>query len=133
MSFAKNRFVRSIALCLVFSFFFVSIIPQNSYAYIAAAEEINSTRQSDEAVVQRVLETKAVAERLGTFGLTAEEINSKISRLSDSELHSFASNLESVMPGQGGGGVIIGALIIIILVYILLQVSGHRIIVEPTE
>lgn len=132
MSFAKKQLVRSVALCLVFSFFFISLIPQNSYAYIAAAEELSVTRQADEAVIQRVLESKALVERLESFGLTAEEIDSKISRLSDSELHSFASSLESVSPGQGGGA-IIAALVIIILVYILLQISGHRIIVEPTD
>lgn len=133
MSFAKNRFVRSIALCLVFSFFFISIIPRNSLAYIAVAEELSVARQADEATIQRVLESKAVVERLESFGLTSEEINSKISRLSDSELHSFASNLESISPGQGGAGVIIAALVIIILLYVLLQISGHRIIVEPSE
>jgi len=112
----------------------VSLIPQNSYAYIAATEGLSVTREADQAVVQRILESKAVSERLESFGLTTDEVNSRISRLSDSELHSFASNLESVSPGQGGGaGVVIAALVIIILVYILLQISGHRIIVEPTE
>ncbi|VAV84466.1 hypothetical protein MNBD_DELTA01-1095 [hydrothermal vent metagenome] len=133
MSFVKTRFFRSVALCLVFSFFFVTLIPQNSHAYIAAAEELSSTRQVDEATVQRILESKAISERLESFGLTAEEVESKINRLSDSELHSFASNLESVSPGQGGAGVIIAALVIIILVYALLQMSGHRIIVEPID
>jgi len=96
MSFVKTRFFRSVAICLVFSFFFVALIPKNSYAYIAAAEEMSSTRQTDEATVQRILESKAVSERLESFGLSAEEVDSKVSRLSDSELHSFASNLESV-------------------------------------
>jgi hypothetical protein len=100
---------------------------------MAAVEELADTRQADEATVQRILESKAIEERLESFGLTTEEINSKISRLSDSELHSFATNLESVSPGQGGGGVIVLALVIIILVYMLLKVSGHRIIVEPID
>ena len=132
MSFVKTRIFRSVAFCLIFSFLVVAIIPQNSHAYIAVAEEISSTRQADQATVQRVLETKAVAERLESFGLSAAEVDSKIDRLSDSELHSFASNLESVSPGQGGGA-IVAALVIIILAYVLLHVSGHRIIVEPTD
>jgi len=132
MSFVKTRFFRSVAICLVFSFFFVALIPKNSYAYIAAAEEMSSTRQTDEATVQRILESKAVSERLESFGLSAEEVDSKVSRLSDSELHSFASNLESVAPGQGAG-VVIAALVIILLLYALLQISGHRIIVEPVD
>ncbi len=132
MSFVKTRLFRSIAICLVFSFFFVTLIPKNSHAYIAATEELSSTRQVDEAAVLRVLESKAISERLQGFGLTTAEVESKIDRLSDSELHSFASNLESVSPGQGGG-VIIAALVIILLLYALLQISGHRIIVEPVD
>ncbi len=132
MSFMKTRFFRSITLCLIFSFFLVAIIPQNSHAYIAAAEEVTSTRQADEATVQRILESKAVSERLASFGLTAAEVDSKVKRLSNSELHSFASNLESVSPGQGAGAVI-AVLVIVILIFVLLHVSGHRVIIEPTD
>ncbi len=132
MSYMKTRFFRSVTFCLIFSFFLVAIIPQNSHAYIAATEELSSTRQADEATVQRILESKAVSERLASFGLTAAEVDSKVKRLSDSELHSFASNLESVSPGQGAGAVV-AVLVIAILIFVLLHVSGHRVVIEPID
>jgi hypothetical protein len=71
-----------------------------------------------------------VKERFSSLGLTAVEIESRLVQLSDQQLHNLAVQLDNVKVGGDGVGLVIGLLVIAILVVLLIQLTGHRVIVK---
>ncbi len=126
----KKRLLRFVALYLVAFMFALNLFPPKTMAYVVTSSELSSLRTEDMSKIQRVLETKVVKERLKEFGLTEEEIHSKLNALTDEELHSFAQNIEGLYPGGDGLGLIIGLLIIAILVLVILHLTDHKIVIE---
>lgn len=75
-------------------------------------------RAVDIKTVQSALESKILIERLKNFGLTESEIKSRLSQLSDKEVHQLATQIHAVNPG-GDGGVIVGLLVVAVLVLLI--------------
>jgi Family of unknown function (DUF6627) len=92
-----------------------------------------SRRWEDLHKLQTVLESKVVRQRLRDIGLTPEEINTRLSRLSDDQLHQLATNVEAMIPAGDGLGIVIALLVIAILVVILIYLLNHRIIVTKNN
>jgi Family of unknown function (DUF6627) len=92
-------------------------------------ERLGPDRETSLKKIQTVLESKLVVQRLADFGLTEAEIRSRLSQLSDQQLHQVATRLDALQPGGDALGVIVVLLVIAILVVILLQLSGHRVII----
>src|SRR3990172_7623010 len=121
--------LKPVALYLAFAFFLIASIPQNSWAYLVDSRVLNYSREADINKIQRVLESKMVSQRLSELGLSMDEINLKLQQLNDADAHQFASQLDNLMPG-GDLGIIIGLLVIVILVLVILQLTGHKVIVK---
>jgi hypothetical protein len=77
-----------------------------------------------------VLESKVVSQRLSELGLSVDEVKSRLDRLSDQELHSFATTIDNLYPGGDAVSAVIGLLIIAILVMILLHMTGRKIVIK---
>src|SRR5437867_6589605 len=58
-----------------------------------------SNRVTDLQAIQRVLETKIVQQRLQDWGLKADEVEARLSQLSDEQVHQMATRLDALMPG----------------------------------
>lgn len=86
-------------------------------------------RQQNIERLQKLLESRLISQRLSDLGFSQGEVSSRLNRLSDEQIHYFASHLESLQTGGDGLGVIIALLVIAILVVILLEVTGHRVII----
>jgi len=87
-------------------------------------------READLAQLQTYLERKVVAQRLADWGLGPQDVASRIGQLSDAQIHQTVVQLDSVQPGGDSGlGVIALLLVIAILVVVLLQLTGHRIVI----
>lgn len=85
-------------------------------------------RAADLQKVQSVLESRVVRQRLEDYGLTAEEINTRLAQLSDAQVHQLASQIDALIPaGDGGLGIVIALLVIAILVVILVYLMGNRV------
>lgn len=85
-------------------------------------------RAADLQKIQSVLETKVVRQRLEDYGLTAEEINARLTRLSDAQVHQLATQIDAMIPaGDAGFGIVIALLVIAILAVILIYLLGHRV------
>lgn len=97
----------------------------------AAAEpgtELNRAAELEK--IQSVLESKVVRQRLEDYGLTAEEINARLTQLSDAQLHHLATQIDAMIPaGDGGLGIVIALLVIAILAVILIYLLDHKITV----
>lgn len=134
MTLKRYRFFRPAAVVLILSFLVVALVPAKSLAYVVGSQEFSGSqvaeRDADLDKVQRVLESKMVAKRLEALGLSTEEIAQRLDKLSDSELHWFASQVESLYPGGNGLGLIVAILVIILLVIVILKVTDKKIIIE---
>ena len=80
--------------------------------------------------IQNVLESKVIEQRLTDLGLNPGEIKERVEQLSDEEIHYFATQLDSLNAGGDVGAVVISLLVVVILVLVILQLTGHKIIVE---
>jgi urease accessory protein UreE len=117
---------------LVIAMFIISIAPRVE-AGLAPSEIIalaQVDRNSDLEKIQKVLEVKAISKRLKQFGLTEDEIQKRLEQLSDQQIHQIALKLDELKVGQGDVlGVIIALLIIAILIVVLLNITGHKVII----
>jgi hypothetical protein len=126
-------FMKSIAFYLAFAMFIIGITPRvdASFAPSGIIPLAQTDRAADLATVQKSLELKMVKERLADLGFTHEEIQSRLSQLSDQQLHRTAQQLDSLKVGSDSGlGIVIAILVIAILVVLLIQLTGHRVIVK---
>jgi len=125
-------FMREVAWYLVFAMFIIGIAPKVE-AGLAPSEAIalsNVDRAADLERIQKVIETKMIRERLEKLGFTHDEINNRLSQFSDQQIHQLALQLDDLKVGKDDGlGIIIALLVIAILVVILLQLTGHRVVV----
>jgi len=77
-------------------------------------------RSADLVSIQKVLEVKAVGERLSQLGFTPEEIQARLGALSDQELHHLATHLDELRVGGNGVGIVVGVLVVAILVVLFI-------------
>jgi len=104
-----------------------SLMPMESKGMLAPADEsiistgVGSGRTEDLQTVRKVLEQKIVQQRLQDIGLSQEDINARLDRLSDGQLHVMATQLNAVIPAGDNGTVwtIVGILLIVVLVILL--------------
>ena len=92
----------------------------------------DSNRVTDLQTIQRILETKIVQQRLQDWGLTANEVEARLSQLSDEQLHQMATQLDALIPA-GELGLIILLLVIAIIVVLVLYLTGHKVVVEKSN
>jgi len=118
---------------LVVAMFVIGITPR-VYAGFSPSEAIRlspAERSSELQKIQKFLETKMVRERFKELGLSADEIQARLSQFSDSQIHQLALKLDELkVAGDDFLGVIILLLVIAILVIIIIQLTGHKIIVK---
>ncbi|MEW6002762.1 MAG: PA2779 family protein [Nitrospirota bacterium] len=125
-------FMRHITWYLVIAMFIIGIAPRLD-AGIVPSEIVNLTqldRAADLEKIQKTLEIKAIKERLAQLGLTQEEIQKRLDQLTNQQIHQIALQLDDLKVGGNGFEIIIALLVIAILVVILLQLTGHRVIVK---
>ncbi|HMK60721.1 MAG TPA: PA2779 family protein [Dissulfurispiraceae bacterium] len=126
-------FMKQVAWYLVVAMFVIGIAPRVD-AGLAPSEVIalaQTDRQADLASIQKVLESKMIRERLEQYGLTQSEVEARLSQMSDQQIHSFALQLDDLkVGGDGALGVIIALLIIAILVIVIINLTGHRVVVR---
>ena len=80
--------------------------------------------------IRVILENKLVGQRLHDLGYTADEVMTRLSQMSDSQVHSFAQKLDDLKVGGDGLGVVIALLVIVVLVLVILQLTGHKVAVK---
>lgn len=123
---------RYVALCLVIVMSLFAVIPRVEAAFSSSQaitlQQVD--RESDLRQIQTTLETKIIEQRLQDLGFTGEEIKTRLNQLSDQQIHSLAQKIDDLRVGKDNVlGVIMALLVIAILVVVLLQLTGHKIIV----
>lgn len=125
-------FMKHVTWYLVIAMFIIGIAPRVD-AGLVPSEIIALTqidRTADLVKIQKVLEVKAISERLMQFGLTQDEVQKRLMQLSDQQIHQIALQLDDLKIGQDDAlTLIIALLFIAILVVVLLKLTGHKVIV----
>ena len=128
----KIPFMRQVAWYLVFAMFIIGIVPKVDAALapseVVALSQVD--RQADLGKIQKVLETKMIKERLVQYGMTQDEVNTRLSQLSDQQLHKFALQIDDLKVGGDGLGIVIALLVIALLVVLIITLTGHRVVVQ---
>src|SRR5713226_4405025 len=119
MKFTKAYRLLIITVVLM-SFTPVSLISETAECAMMGSQMIlpdgkTSVRGIDVEKIRRALENKIVAEKLKSYGLSKEEVMTKIDKMSDGQVHQIAA-LSDKIPAGGDAGVAI-ALLVIILVF----------------
>lgn len=125
-------FKKTVVWYLIVAMFIIGVAPRLEAAFVPSeAVRLASTdRAQDLEKIQAVLEQKIVKQRLQDLGFTEEEIKSRLSELSDQQIHNLAMQIDQLRVGKGDAlGVIIALLIIAILIVVLLQLMGHKVII----
>jgi len=129
-AFLTDPVVRGIAVMLVVVMGLVSLVPRVEAFFVPSDQSASSiSRQEDMATIERALEQKLVRERLKDLGYTEEEIKARLDRLSDAEVHSLASQLDSLMPAGGWEVALVVILLVAILIVLILMWTGHKLAV----
>ncbi len=116
-----------VAVMVVFGF-----VPRVEAGFIASqASQTPLNRTADLGAIQKALETRMVSETLEKFGMTKAEVQSRLDGMTDAQIHQLATNLDEVrVAGDDALGVIVVLLIIAVLVIVILQITGHKVIVK---
>ncbi len=121
--------IRLLAETLIFATTLAMAQPPKGWAMLAPAEvtnagsEMSAMRTADIKTVQSALESKIIRQRLGELKLSPDQISSRLTQLSDAQVHQLASQIRAVNPGGDGGlGIVIALLVIGILVVFFVYV-----------
>jgi hypothetical protein len=115
-----------IAVMIIFGF-----VPRVEAGFMASqASRESQNRTQDLSAIQKALEMRMVSETLEKFGMTKAEAKSRLDGMTDAQIHQLATNLDEVRVGGDGLGFVIALLVIAILVVVLLQLTGHKVIVK---
>ncbi len=126
----NNAFLKLLSLYLMFAMVLLSF-PAQGWAMFIPADQGAVTRQADMTSIQKSLESTVIKQRLMDFGLSPQEAAARINTLSDAQIHRFASQLDSLQAGADDGlGFLIFLLVVAIVTVVVLEATGHRVIVK---
>jgi len=128
----SKRLIKCVSWFLVIGMFALGIAPRVdaglSPSGIIALSQADRTSHLQN--IQKILETKMVCKRLQQLGLSQDDIQRKLSRLDDQQIHQIALKLDKIRVGGNGFEVLVVLLLIGILVGVWFYASGKRIIIQ---
>jgi hypothetical protein len=86
------------------------------------AEEINK--------IQSALENELVRAKLHAYGLTAEEVDEKVDRMTNEQIHLLAQASDDILAGGNGVGLAIGILLVVLIVVLIVKLMDKSIVVK---
>jgi len=122
--------MRYVACYLVMAMFVMGIVPR-VYAGFSTSEVIGlsqSDRSTDLGKIQKILETKMIRERLENLGFSQDEIQKRLGKLSDQQIHRLALTLDELKVGGDGEVIIIVLLAAALVVVLYFWLSGRRVV-----
>lgn len=126
----KKTFFKLLSIYLVLAMVLVTL-PAQGWAMFIPGQTAGSARQADLASIQKTLESTVVKQRLMDYGLSSEEAVARVNKLSDEQVHQFASRLDSLQAGADDGvDAVVFVLVVTIIVVLILELTGHHVIVR---
>jgi Family of unknown function (DUF6627) len=128
----KRKFWTKYLLWYLIGAMFVIGITPRAFAGFSPSEATSLAfdRSSDLEKVRKVLEMRVVREKLKELGFTTNEIEKRLSELSDDQIHQIAVQIDELRVGGDGWAVAFLFLLIAILIVLVIYVTGHRVVVK---
>ena len=118
----KSKYGRILVITIILvSFIPVSLISKSAQAAIVQSQMISSNsrpivdRGNNEEKILNMLENKIVAEKLRSYGLSDQELNTKIASMSDEQIHQLAA-LSDKIPAGGDGAATAAVIVLVVFV-----------------
>lgn len=114
--------VRALIYTLIVSTTMVCSLSGSGWAMLAPAAATDGQgydRTADMKTVQTALESKIIRERLKAYGMTDKEIESRLSRLPDQQVHQLAKNIDTLSAGGDVGGILVIVLLVVLIIYLV--------------
>jgi Family of unknown function (DUF6627) len=125
----KNPFMKLLSIYLMLAMLILTLPTQGWAMFITTGHPMTS-RQADLSTIQRMLETNLIRQRLMDYGLSAGDAQTRVKMLSNEQIHQLAMNLNSLQAGADDGlGFVIFLLVAAIITVIVLEATGHRVII----
>ena len=127
-----KAFMKCVSCYLVVAMFVIGIVP-NVDAGLSPSEVIvfsQTERTSDLQKIQEILETKMISTRLEQLGFSQDEIQARVTKLNDQQIHQLALNLDKMKVGGDALGVVVVLLLLGIFVLLYLEYSGRRVVLQ---
>jgi hypothetical protein len=123
LAFKEGLLARRITIMLIILMSLISVVPRVEAAFIPSGEsQTDLMRDQDMQIIKQALENKVITQRLQDLGFSDQEIQDRMDQLSDQEVHSLATQIDSVSQG-GYLGVIIAVLVVVLLVVVILKLA----------
>ncbi len=122
-------FMKLLSVYLMFAIFILTM-PVQGWAMFIPAGEMTPSRQADLDTIQKTLESSLIRQRLMDFGLTSEEAMARVNNLSNEQIHQFAAKLDALQAGGDGVDALIFLLLVAIVVIVVLEATGHHVILR---
>lgn len=118
-----------LAIYLSVAILIIGTVQSLNAGIIPSEMTLNSTTQDLEKI-QKFLEMKIVSQRLKDFGYSEKEIMDRLSTLDEQTLHQLALKIDEIKIAGDAGLAVILALLIIALVILIINLTGHRVVVK---
>ncbi len=118
-----------LALYLSVAIFFIGFVQSAGAAFIPSEVTLN-TKSEDLQKIQKFLEMKIISQRLKDLGYSEKEILDRLNTLDEQTLHSLALKIDELKIAGDAGAAVILALVIIALVVLIINLTGHRVVVK---
>jgi hypothetical protein len=125
-----TRLFRITAILLLAVMTIAGFVPRAEAGFIPSADAYAQERGQNMETVQQVLENRMVTKRLSELGYSQEEIKTRMSALSDEELHRVASSIKDIDVAGDGVGLVIGLLVIVALVALIFHFTDTRVTIS---
>lgn len=118
-------------LCFYLSLTLIVIgFVQSAGAAFVPSEVILNSKTEDLKKIQSFLERKIVSQRLKDFGFTEKEIIDRLNALDEKSIHSLALKVDEIKVAGDAGAAVVLALVIIALVVLIINLTGHKVVVK---
>jgi len=129
----KKTFMKHVTWYLAVAMFVIGITPR-VYAGFSPSEVVGLPpidRASDLEKIQSAIETKMISERLKQIGLSPDEIQRRLSQLSNQQIHQLALQLDELKVGGDGGWTVLGVIIVLAAIAVLvIYLTGHEVVIQ---
>lgn len=128
----KKKIAKWVTWYMIVAMFLLGITPRVD-ASISPSEVIGQpqmNRTTDLDKIQKVIEIKMIRERLNALGFSQEEIQTRLTRLSDEQVHQLALNLDELKVGGDEAVAVLIVLVIVAIALLVLYLMDYRLILK---
>ena len=131
----RRKIARWVIWYMVTVMFLLGITPRVEAAFspsevVGQPSMPSMNRIADLEKIQKVIEVKMIRERLNALGLSQEEIQARITQMSNDQVHQLAVKLDELKVGGDDAVTVLIVLVIVAIAILAVYLMGYRLILK---